>query len=79
MDALSKGETVAPESFTSSTVQFSDVDGFDELCAAAVSPMEVVNTLNTLYNLFDNILEKYDVFKVEAVNDALLVNFLNLT
>ena len=72
--SLTKGETILPETFSSTTVYFSDINGFPELIAAASTPLQTIFVMNTLYDTCDNVIEKYDVFKVETVKDAYLVS-----
>ncbi|XP_055351630.1 atrial natriuretic peptide receptor 1-like [Paramacrobiotus metropolitanus] len=71
--ALAKGQILQPETFTSTTVHFSDVDGFGDLVAEAVLPKDTIAILNTLYLTCDSCVEKYDVYKVETVKDAYLI------
>ena len=37
------------------------------------SPMEMVIFLNSLYKMFDARIDKYDVYKVQAINDSFML------
>lgn len=71
-EQLKIGKTVTAEQFESVTVFFSDIVNFTQICAN-ISPMEVTQMLNRLYGLFDNHVDKYDVYKVETIGDAYMV------
>ncbi|OWA52552.1 Atrial natriuretic peptide receptor 2 [Hypsibius exemplaris] len=72
-DKLRRGEIIYPEVFDSTTVQFSDIHGFAEVMEAAPTPFVTIEIMNTLYGLCDNIIEKFDVYKIETVNDNYLL------
>jgi guanylate cyclase len=70
--SLLAGQKVPPQLFQCASVMFLDVFGFSAI-SEQIHPLEVVTLLNDLYRTIDQVVEKYDVYKVETVGDTYML------
>ena len=68
-EALRDGKKIEPESRDIVTIFFSDIVGFTNI-SSSLTPIKVSDMLDRLYNRFDALSKKCDVFKVETIGDA---------
>jgi class 3 adenylate cyclase len=74
MSDLGQGEHVEPELKEMVTIYFSDIVGFTTL-SSSMNSLKVFNMLERLYRRFDELAEKYCVFKLETIGDGEFVAF----
>ena len=63
---------VLAEEFESATVFFSDVSNFAEVSASS-TPIATVAFLNSIYTFLDEVIEKFDAYKVPQYTNRCLV------
>uniref|UniRef100_A0A7S0MXQ9 guanylate cyclase n=1 Tax=Pyramimonas obovata TaxID=1411642 RepID=A0A7S0MXQ9_9CHLO len=66
---LALGKKVKPEVYPNITLFFSDIVGFTSI-SQQMEPMEVMSMLDRLYDEFDKLCKKHELFKVETIGDA---------
>jgi class 3 adenylate cyclase len=69
---LKQGEQNIADSFPEATVLFADIVGFTQV-ANILPPDELVELLNSIFSLFDKLLDKHGVEKIKTIGDAYLV------
>ncbi|XP_055346933.1 atrial natriuretic peptide receptor 1-like [Paramacrobiotus metropolitanus] len=63
---------IAPELFESATIMFCDIPLFQDIVVTS-SPLEIIIFLNMVYSHFDHLIEAFDVYKVETINDSYVI------
>ncbi|OQV15544.1 Atrial natriuretic peptide receptor 1 [Hypsibius exemplaris] len=70
---INSGTTILPETYSSTTVYFSHLDGWANIIAMTRNPLELTQALNSFYGICDALIEKHDVYKVETVTDSYMI------
>ena len=63
--------TIADE-YTAASILFADVVEFTPM-AAAMTPLQLVDLLNEVFQCFDGLVEKYDLEKIKTIGDCYMV------
>ena len=71
-ERLKRSEAVIADGFDGVTVLFADIVGFTPL-SASLTPKEVVTLLNTLFTVFDRLVDSYGLEKIKTIGDAYMV------
>jgi adenylate cyclase len=69
---LKKGEEIIADKMEEATILFADIKGFTPI-ASALGPEELVQTLNKLFNAFDDLVEDHEVEKIKTIGDSYMV------
>jgi guanylate cyclase len=71
-EKLKQSEETIAEEFSSASVLFADIVNFTPI-SARFGPYEVVDMLNELFSHFDELVDKYDVEKIQVAGDGYMV------
>ncbi|WP_448573881.1 adenylate/guanylate cyclase domain-containing protein [Trichothermofontia sp.] len=69
---LKQAQTTIADSFPTATVLFADIVDFTVL-SATTAPEEIVNLLNTIFSMFDRLVDRYRLEKIKTIGDAYMV------
>ena len=69
---LKKGQMPKPQVFDSASIFFCDIVSFTSICSDSTAH-QIIEFLNDLYQMFDDRIDDYDVYKVETIGDAYMV------
>lgn len=71
-EQLKQSPATIAEEFNSASVLFADIVNFTPI-SARFGPREVVDMLNHLFSSFDELVDKYDVEKIQVAGDGYMV------
>ncbi len=71
-EALKANPRTIADEYTAASILFADVVGFTPM-AAAMTPLQLVDLLNEVFQCFDGLVEKYDLEKIKTIGDCYMV------
>jgi adenylate cyclase len=71
-DKLKADQRTVADQFNAASILFADVVGFTPM-AAKLTPLELVDLLNEVFQCFDGLVEKYDLEKIKTIGDCYMV------
>eukprot|EP00931_Biecheleriopsis_adriatica_P055450 TRINITY_DN32790_c0_g1_i1.p1 TRINITY_DN32790_c0_g1~~TRINITY_DN32790_c0_g1_i1.p1 ORF type:complete len:1141 (-),score=211.37 TRINITY_DN32790_c0_g1_i1:54-3476(-) len=73
VEKVSLGVSPIAEPYEDVTIIFTDIKGFTAFCSG-ITPMELVELLNSLYSAFDEVIMTWGLHKVEVIGDAYFIS-----
>jgi adenylate cyclase len=71
-EALKASPRTIADQYTAASILFADVVEFTPM-AAAMTPLQLVDLLNEVFQCFDDLVEKYDLEKIKTIGDCYMV------
>lgn len=71
-EALKAEQKTIAEHYDAASILFADVVEFTPM-AATMTPLELVNLLNEVFQRFDELVEQYDLEKIKTIGDSYMV------
>jgi adenylate cyclase len=71
-EVLKATPTTIADEFAAASILFADVVEFTPM-AAAMTPLQLVDLLNEVFQCFDSLVEKYDLEKIKTIGDCYMV------
>jgi len=71
-DRLKAGEINIADRFENVSVLFADISGFTKY-SSNVSPKIIVEELNSIFSVFDDLVDKYNVEKIKTIGDNYMI------
>jgi len=71
-ETLKAGQRTIADQYNAASILFADVVDFTPM-AAKMTPLQLVELLNEVFQCFDNLVEKYDLEKIKTIGDCYMV------
>jgi adenylate cyclase len=71
-DKLKADQRTVADQFNAASILFADVVEFTPM-AAKLTPLELVDLLNEVFQCFDGLVDKYDLEKIKTIGDCYMV------